>query len=143
VRSIAGLGLVVVALVGLTAGVGAQSTPAAAPGVVAVADLVGTWTGRWTASDGTGSGSVEMILTGDPAAGADAVLAQLTLLEGGLSHSTRREGRLTRDGLFFALVGGGTLTLTLGPDRRALSGEFAGGQDFPARRGSLALTRKS
>ena len=66
------------------------------------------------------------------------------LVQGGrsLSDTVRREGRLTRQGVFFDLVGGGAMVLTLEPDRR-LTGKFAGGPDVPARRGSLELTRRS
>ncbi len=70
------------------------------------------------------------------------MLAQVTFVDGGLSNTVRREGRLTRRGLFFDLVGGGTLVLTLESGRR-LRGEFAGGPDVPARLGSLELTRRS
>jgi hypothetical protein len=112
-------------------------------GAVTLADVVGTWAGRWNAAEGAGGGAVELILTGDPGAEADTVLAHLTVLEGGVSDSTRREGRLTRDGILFALVGGGTLSLTLAPGRDVLNGEFVGDRGFPAPRGSLELTRRS
>jgi hypothetical protein len=97
------------------------------------------WTGRWSANDGTRGGGVEMILAGDP--GLSSVVAQVTFIDGGLSDTVRREGRLTRRGLFFDLVGGGALVLTLESSHR-LTGEFAGGPDVPVRVGSLELTRK-
>ena len=98
------------------------------------------WTGRWAADDGTRSGAVEMIFARDP--GLPTVVAQVTFVDGGLSDTVRREGRLTRRGLFFDLVGGGALVLTLESAGR-LTGEFAGGPDVPARLGSVELTRKS
>ena len=70
------------------------------------------------------------------------VVAQLTFVDGGFSDTVRREGRLTRRGLFFDLVGGGVLVLTLESGDR-LTGEFTGGPDVPARFGSVQLTRKS
>jgi hypothetical protein len=80
-----------------------------------------------------------MILAREP--GLPTVVAHVTFVDGGLSDTVRREGRLTRRGLFFDLVGGGALVLTLESGRR-LTGEFAGGPDVPARLGSLELTRK-
>lgn len=81
-----------------------------------------------------------------PAAGSSpaAFVApdRVTFVDGGLSDTVRREGRLTRRGLFFDLGGGGALVLTLESAGR-LTGEFAGGPDVPARLGSVELTRKS
>jgi hypothetical protein len=65
----------------------------------------------------------------------------MTFLDGSRADTVRREGRLTRQGAFFDLVGGGTMVLTLSSARR-LTGEFAGGPDVPARFGSLELTRR-
>jgi hypothetical protein len=42
---------------------------------------------------------------------------------GSLVDTVRRQGRLTRQGAFFDLVGGGAMVLTLEPDGR-LRGEF-------------------
>lgn len=69
------------------------------------------------------------------------VVAQVTFVDGDFSDTVRRAGRLTRQGLFFDLVGGGALVLTLEPGRQ-LTGEFAGGPDVPARFGSLELRRR-
>jgi len=133
--------MLVIGLAGLVAAC-AQAPRLSSSSVVTLADVVGTWAGRWNAEEGAG-GAAELILTGDPGAEADTVYAHLTVLEGGVSDSTRREGRLTRDGILFVLDGGGTLSLTLGPSRDVLNGEFVGGQGFPAPRGSLELTRRS
>src|SRR5262249_52513213 len=122
--------MLVIGLAGLVAAC-AQAPHPSPSSVVTLADVVGTWTGRWNAAEGAG-GAVELILTGGPGGEADTVYGHLTVLEGGASDSTRREGRLTRDGILFALVGGGTLSLTLGPRRDVLNGEFVGGQGFPA-----------
>jgi hypothetical protein len=65
----------------------------------------------------------------------------MTFLDGSRADTVRREGRLTRQGAFFDLVGGGTMVLTLSSGRR-LTGEFAGGADAPARFGSVELTRR-
>ena len=102
-------------------------------------DLVGVWAGRWVADDGARGGAVEMIFAREP--GLPTVVAQVTFVDGGLSDTVRREGRLTRRGLFFDLVGGGALVLTLESGGR-LTGEFAGGPDVPARLGSVELTRR-
>ena len=121
------------------AGPAARTSPAAPVAPARSDALVGVWTGRWTAEDGTRGGAVEMIFAREP--GLPAVVAQVTFVDGGLSDTVRREGRLTRRGLFFDLVGGGALVLTLESGRR-LTGEFAGGPDVPARFGSLELTRR-
>jgi hypothetical protein len=122
------------------AGPAARTSPAAPVTAARADDLVGVWTGRWTADDGTRGGAVEMILAQEP--GLPTVVAQVTFVDGGLADTSRREGRLTRRGLFFDLVGGGALVLTLESGRR-LTGEFAGGPDVPTRFGSLELTRRS
>jgi hypothetical protein len=101
--------------------------------------LIGVWRGQWTADDGARGGAVEMILAHEP--GLPIVVAQMTFVDGGRSDTVRREGRLTRQGAFFDLVGGGAMVLTLSPGRR-LTGEFAGGPDVPARFGSVDLTRR-
>ena len=120
----------------------AQSFSAAAPSaVVRAEDLVGTWRGQWVADGGAHGGGLEMILAPDPN-DVRALIAQVTFIDGSQSDTVRREGRLTRGGAFFGLVGGGALVLTVEPGRR-LAGEFAGGPDLPVRRGSLELTRKS
>jgi hypothetical protein len=98
------------------------------------------WTGQWVDDGGSRGCAVEMILTKDPS--TRTVVAQVTFIDGSLSDTVRREGRLTRAGVFFDLVGGGAMVLTLEPGRR-LTGEFAGGRDVPARLGSLELTPKS
>lgn len=103
-------------------------------------DVSGTWTGQWMADDESRGGAVEMIVT--VSADQSIVVAQVTFVDGGMPDTARREGRLTRAGLFFDLVGGGAMVLTLEPSHR-LTGEFAGGQDVPVRRGSLELSRKS
>jgi hypothetical protein len=82
-----------------------------------------------------------MILARDPE-DRGALIGQVTFIDGSQSETVRREGRLTRSGVFFGLVGGGAIVLTLESERR-LSGEFAGGPDVPVRRGSVELTRKS
>jgi hypothetical protein len=101
--------------------------------------LAGVWTGTWSSPDGVQRGVVEMIIT--EAAARPAVVAQVTFVDGGLADTVRREGRYTSRGLYFELVGGGTLVLELESGR--LIGEFAGGPDVPARYGLLDLTRKS
>ena len=100
--------------------------------------LVGIWTGQWAADDGTQGGAVEMIFAREP--GLPRLVAQMTFVEGGRADTVRREGRLTRQGAFFDLVGGGTMVLTLSSGR--LTGEFAGGPDVPTRFGSVELTRR-
>ena len=132
------------AAVGLAREPAAQSFSAAtAPSAdaVRVEDLVGVWRGQWVADGGAHGGGLEMILAPDPTDG-QALVAQVTFIDGGQSDTVRREGRLTRRGAFFGLVGGGALVLTVEPDRR-LAGEFAGGGDTPVPRGSLELARKS
>jgi hypothetical protein len=101
--------------------------------------LIGVWRGHWAADDGTRQGAVEMIFAHDP--GLPTVIAHMTFLDGSRADTVRREGRLTRQGVFFDLVGGGAMVLTLSSARR-LTGEFAGGQDVPARFGSFELTRR-
>ena len=108
-----------------------------APG--AAARLAGVWAGQWVASDGGRSGAAEVIVA--PEAGASTIVAHVTFVDGGLADTVRREGRLTRRGLFFDLVGGGTLVLTLESGDR-LTGEFAGGPDVPSRFGTLTLSRR-
>ncbi len=132
--------IVALAFAALTvaAGPGLRPTPAA----TARADrdeLVGIWTGTWTASDGAHGGAVEMIVAEGP--DRPAAVAQVTFVDGGVADTVRREGRFTRRGLYFELVGGGTLVLELESGR--LTGEFAGGPDVPVRYGLLDLTRKS
>ena len=100
--------------------------------------LVGIWTGQWAADDGTQGGAVEMIFAREP--GLSTLVAQMTFVEGGRVDTVRREGRLTRQGAFFDLIGGGTMVLTLSSGR--LTGEFAGGSDVPTRFGSVELTRR-
>ena len=119
----------------------AQSFSAAPSDVVSVEDLVGTWRGQWVADGGAHGGGLEMILARDPS-DVRALIAQVTFIDGGQSDTVRREGRLTRGGAFFGLVGGGAFVLTVEPGLR-LAGEFAGAPDLPVRRGSLELTRKS
>ena len=55
--------------------------------------------------------AVEVIVAQEP--DLPAVVAQVTFVDGGIADTVRREGRLTRRGLFFDLVGGGALVLTL------------------------------
>ena len=69
-------------------------------------------------------------------------MAHVTFVDGGIADTVRREGRLTRRGLYFELVGGGTLVLTL-ESGDGSPGEFAGGPDVPVRFGLLDLTRKA
>jgi len=132
--------IVALAFAALTvaAGPGLRPTPAA----TARADrdeLVGVWTGTWTAGNGAHGGAVEMIVT----EGLDrpAAVAHVTFVDAGVADTVRREGRFTSRGLYFELVGGGTLVLELESGR--LTGEFAGGPDVPVRYGLLDLTRKS
>ncbi len=132
--------IVALAFAALTvaAGPGLRPTPAAN----ARADrdeLVGIWTGTWTARDGAHGGAAEIIVAEGP--DRPAAVAQVTFVEGGAADTVRREGRFTRRGLYFELVGGGTLVLELESGR--LTGEFAGGPDVPVRYGLLDLTRKS
>ena len=127
---------VTLAMLAAAAGPGLRPTPAVAGRADA---LIGVWTGTWTAGDGTRGGAVEVIVTQEP--NLPAVVAQVTFLDGGMADTVRREGRLTRRGLYFELVGGGTLVLTLESGR--LTGEFAGGPDVPVRFGLLDLTRKA
>jgi hypothetical protein len=89
--------------------------------------------------NGNRSGAVEMIVT--PGPDRPAVVAHVTFVDGGIADTVRREGRFTSRGLYFELVGGGTLVLELASGR--LTGEFAGGPDVPAPYGLLDLTRKS
>jgi hypothetical protein len=119
-------------------GPGLQPTPAATARTERD-ELVGVWTGTWTAGNGAHGGAVEMIVT--ESADPPATVAHVTFVDGGIADTVRREGRFTRRGLYFELVGGGTLVLELESGR--LTGEFAGGPDVPVRYGLLDLTRKS
>jgi hypothetical protein len=133
-------GLTLAVLVSLLATAPAAQTPIPAPIAPVPADgLIGVWQGQWTADDGTRQGAVEMIFAHEP--GLPTIVAHMTFLDGGRADTVRREGRLTRQGAFFDLVGGGTMVLTLSSARR-LTGEFAGGPDVPARFGSVELTRR-
>ena len=132
--------LLLLAVVGFARPPVAQPFAAAPTDVVRVEDLVGVWTGQWVADGGAHGGGLEMILLRDPS-DHRALVGQVTFIDGSQSDTVRREGRLTRSGVFFGLVGGGAMVLTLEPDRR-LAGEFSGGPDVPVRRGSLELTRK-
>jgi hypothetical protein len=80
-----------------------------------------------------------MILSREP--GRAAVVAQMTFVDGGVSDTARYEGRLTRQGVYLELAGGGTLVLALESEGR-LTGEFAGGPHVPARFGLLELGRR-
>jgi hypothetical protein len=133
-------GLTLTVLVGILATEPAAQTPRIASVAPAPADgLIGVWRGQWTADDGTRQGSVEMIFVHEP--GLPTIVAQMTFLDGSRADTVRREGRLTRQGAFFDLVGGGAMVLTLSSARR-LTGEFAGGPDVPTRFGSVELTRR-
>jgi hypothetical protein len=126
--------------VGILATAPAAQTPPTAPVAPAPADgLIGLWRGHWAGEDGARRGAVEMIFAHEP--GLPTIVAQMTFLDGSRADTVRREGRLTRQGAFFDLVGGGTMVLTLSSGRR-LTGEFAGGPDVPARFGSVELTRR-
>ena len=116
----------------------AQTPPVAATAAVPADRLIGVWRGHWTADDGAQRGAVEMIFGHEP--GLPTIVAQMTFLDGSRADTVRREGRLTRQGAFFDLVGGGTMVLTLSSGR--LTGEFAGGPDVPTRFGSVELTRR-
>jgi hypothetical protein len=131
--------LVALAAVGLAGQPAAQPFSDASPAAVRVDDLVGVWTGQWLADGGIRGGELEVILVRDPAE-RHGMVAQVTFIEGGQSDTVRREGRLTRAGAYFGLVGGGAMVLTLEPGGR-LAGEFTGGPDVPVRRGSLDLVR--
>jgi hypothetical protein len=127
------------AVLAVAAGPGLRPTPAATARAERN-NLVGVWTGTWT--DGNGGahgGAVEMIVTAGP--DRPAAVAHLTFIDGDVADTVRREGRFTSRGLYFELVGGGTLVLELESGR--LIGEFAGGPDVPVRYGLLDLTRKS
>jgi hypothetical protein len=117
----------------------APGRPAAA-GPGPVAKLAGVWTGQWVADDGQRSGAAEVIVARDVE--TPTVVAQLTFVDDGVADTVRREGRLTRQGLYFDLVGGGALVLTLESGDR-LTGEFAGGPDVPVPSGVLTLTRRA
>jgi hypothetical protein len=117
------------------AGMPARTSPA----VEQPDGISGMWTGRWTTDDGARGGAVELILSKEP--GAPAVVGQMTFVDGGVSETARYEGRLTRQGLYFHLAGGGALVLTQ-ESRHRLTGEFAGGPDVPARFGLVDLRRR-
>lgn len=136
------LGVVAVVLLAALGEVGPDVSRSAAAGGApeAVARLAGVWTGRWVADDSGRNGAAEVIIA--PEVEASTVVAHVTFVDGGLADTVRREGRLTRSGLFFDLVGGGTLVLTLESGDR-LTGEFAGGPDVPARFGTLTLSRRT
>lgn len=131
--------LVALAAGGLATQPSAQPFADAPPAAVRIDDLVGVWTGQWLADGGDRGGALEVILARDPAE-RHAMVAQVTFIEGGQSDTVRREGRLTRAGAYFGLVGGGAMVLTLERGGR-LAGEFSGGPDMPVRRGSLDLIR--
>ena len=127
------------AALAVAAGPGLRPTPAATARAERN-NLVGVWTGTWTDGNAVAhGGAVEMIVTEGP--DRPAAVAHLTFVDGGVADTVRREGRFTRRGLYFDLVGGGTLVLELESGR--LTGEFAGGPDVPVRYGLLDLTRKS
>jgi hypothetical protein len=119
-------------------GPGAGTAPAATAALQA-SELIGVWSGQWSAGDQARGGAVEIILAREP--GSPTVVAHVTFIDGALVDTVRREGRRTRQGFYFELVGGGTLVLELESGR--LIGEFAGGPDVPVRYGLLDLTRKS
>jgi hypothetical protein len=118
--------------------IGPSVLPASA--AVRSKDLTGVWTGNWMADDGRPGGAVEMILAEDPVEGT--MVAHITFIDGSQSDTVRREGRLTGEGILFALVGGGTMVVTLA-SRNRLTGEFTGGYDTPLGRGSFALSRRA
>ena len=127
------------AALAVAAGPGLRPTPAATARAERN-NLVGVWTGTWTDGNaGAHGGAVEMIVTEGP--DRPTAVAHLTFIDGGVADTVRREGRFTSRGLYFELVGGGTLVLELESGR--LIGEFAGGPDVPVRYGLLDLTRKS
>ncbi len=136
------LAVAAVVLLAALAEVGpAGSRSAAASGAPeAAARLGGAWTGRWVAGDSGRNGAAEVIIA--PEVGTSTVVAHVTFVDGGVADTVRREGRLTRSGLFFDLVGGGALVLTLESGDQ-LTGEFAGGPDVPARFGTLTLSRRA
>jgi hypothetical protein len=121
------------------AGPAARMAPAATTALQA-SELIGVWSGQWSAGDQDRGGAVEIILAREP--GSPTVVAHVTFVDGALVDTARREGKRTRQGFYFELAGGGTLVLTLESDRR-LTGEFAGVSDVPARFGSLELTPKA
>jgi hypothetical protein len=132
--------IVALAFAALPGGGGpAPRPPPPAPARADRDELIGVWTGTWTAGNGAHGGAVEMIVT----EGLDrpAAVAHVTFVDAGVADTVRREGRFTSRGLYFELVGGGTLVLEFESGR--LTGEFAGGPDVPVRYGLLDLTRKS
>ena len=138
-RHIRFIALSLAVVVGALATAPAAQTPPVAAVAPGPADrLIGVWRGHWATDDGARRGAVEMIFAHEP--GLPTIVAQMTFLDGSRADTVRREGRLTRQGAFFDLVGGGTMVLTLSSGR--LTGEFAGGPDVPTRLGSVELVRR-
>ena len=115
----------------------AQTTRATSAVAERAEDLKGVWTGQWTADDGARGGAAEMIIAPDPSR-PGIVAAHVTFVDGSVAETALREGRVTRRGAFFDLVGGGALVVTLEESGRRLTGEFAGGPDLPARAPALS-----
>ena len=127
------------AALAVAAGPGLRPTPAATARAERN-NLVGVWTGTWTdGNDGAHGGAVEMIVTEGP--DRPAAVAQLTFVDGGVADTVRREGRLTRRGLYFELVGGGTLVLSSSPVGSPASSPAV--RTCRCGSGLLDLTRKS
>jgi hypothetical protein len=98
---------------------------------------VGAWTGHWIGFDHGFGGSAEVLIV---TAGADAITAHFTFIDGGKVQTARRPGVVSADTLSFELVGGGEIQLHVAGD--TLIGEFTdprGG--LPASHGLLQLTR--
>jgi hypothetical protein len=110
--------------------------------------LVGTWTGRWRALDGTPEGSLGLVLARVP--GRTTVTGQFTFVAGAVSRTVRYEGRIEDGAVRFPLVGDGRLVLeaAAGPNRpltaERLSGTWVEHHGaLPVSRGMFELERAS
>jgi hypothetical protein len=108
--------------------------------------IVGTWSGRWRAADGTRDGALGLVVARVP--GQDTVVGQFTFMRGAVSQTLRYEGRLHNGAVRFPLVGEGRIVLEAGPDaqRPTIADQLTGTwiEDrgaLPAARGSIELQR--
>lgn len=101
-------------------------------------DLMGAWSGLWSAPGAHPGGSVDLILAPGPQPGR--ATGQFTFIHGANSRTTRYEGMVVDDGVRFALPAEGEIVLR--QDASRLVGEFSGGQTWlPVVTGTLELTR--
>jgi hypothetical protein len=116
--------------------------------LMTVETLVGRWTGRWQASDGSPSGSLGVILSRVP--GRETVVGQFTFVQGATARTLRYEGHLENGSVAFPLVAGGRIVLEAARDARSplraetLSGTWVEHRGaLPVPQGTVELERAS